>query len=689
MATRDNPYGAFNFMVKLGDIGGEDQIVGGFSDVSGLGNEVKFSEYRNGNDAENHVRKIANMNTHRRRHAQARRDRRPAAVRLAQGDPGGRPRPAHGDDHPARRGAGAGLQWMLQSAQPKKWVGPTLAAKGGGEVAMEELHLVAERIDFESVMTARACSSARPACIQFAARRPPPAEPVRSDITGFVGVALRGPGRPAGPGDQLVGVRALVRRGTSAGRRPEPAAAPRRPGILRPGRATGLRRAGGAGPGGHGPPADAATARFDAGPPRAALVLFAADEGSWGDLLDIRLDFRGGAVVPDGRRSTASVAAAVGVARPGPVAAPAPPRMACRSTGRAPRCSTGSTAPGAGAPVAVLDAPAAAAPPDTGAGPGGDRSSSTWSPAPASRRTEQSPCAATSGSPGWGSARPSAVLPACWSATRPCAGRSGSWDAPVLPDLRLTPVAGHRRSPRAGPLRTASTAAASSTTASPTPTRSTSRTRTAASTCWAGSTRSACCASRPDLAVPTPAPESRAHVAPAARCATRARGAASPRPMTRRAAGGARRPRPGRRWPRSSAGSSGWWTSPCSVAGSSPCSTCRSGSRCRRSRAGGRLSTRSYAAAYHPWLGRCRPAPVTRPPCRPAVRVRRRHHRRRESASGCPGDRPTSSRPGPSSRRDVGHRRRPRPAAPAGRQRVPRRAGRVPADRGAHPVRRP
>ena len=29
--------------------------------------------------------------------------------------------------------------WVLRSAQPKKWVGPTLAAKGGGEVAMEEL----------------------------------------------------------------------------------------------------------------------------------------------------------------------------------------------------------------------------------------------------------------------------------------------------------------------------------------------------------------------------------------------------------------------------------------------------------------------------------------------------------------------------------------------------------------------
>ena len=62
MATRPNPYGAFNFMVKLGNAGGEDQVSGGFSDVSGLGNEVKFSEYRNGNDKENHVRKVPNVN---------------------------------------------------------------------------------------------------------------------------------------------------------------------------------------------------------------------------------------------------------------------------------------------------------------------------------------------------------------------------------------------------------------------------------------------------------------------------------------------------------------------------------------------------------------------------------------------------------------------------------------------------
>jgi phage tail-like protein len=137
-------------MVKLGDSGGEDQITGGFSDVSGLGNEVKYSEYRAGNDKENHVRKVPNTNTT--------------------------------DDVTLKRGVIGDLslfawlkatregtinkqtvtitlldearspvcRWVLQAAQPKKWVGPTLAGKGGGEVAMEELHLVAESIDFQS-----------------------------------------------------------------------------------------------------------------------------------------------------------------------------------------------------------------------------------------------------------------------------------------------------------------------------------------------------------------------------------------------------------------------------------------------------------------------------------------------------------------------------------------------------------
>src|SRR5262245_56815986 len=53
MIQRDTPYGAFNFVVDLG--GG---VLGGFSDVSGLVTEMTVAEYREGSEAENHVRKI-------------------------------------------------------------------------------------------------------------------------------------------------------------------------------------------------------------------------------------------------------------------------------------------------------------------------------------------------------------------------------------------------------------------------------------------------------------------------------------------------------------------------------------------------------------------------------------------------------------------------------------------------------
>ncbi len=62
MATRDNPYGAFNFTVSLGGLDSGDEIVGGFSDVTGLSSEIVYAEYRNGNDRENHVRRIPTLN---------------------------------------------------------------------------------------------------------------------------------------------------------------------------------------------------------------------------------------------------------------------------------------------------------------------------------------------------------------------------------------------------------------------------------------------------------------------------------------------------------------------------------------------------------------------------------------------------------------------------------------------------
>jgi phage tail-like protein len=151
MAVRDNPYSAFNFIVKLGDTSGEDQIAGGFSDFSGAGNTVKFAEYRNGNDKQNHVRKVANVNS-------------TEDVTLKRGIIGdlrlfdwiretraGNFQPRTVTVTLMDEARVPVCQWTLRAAQPMKWVGPTLAAKGGTDLAMEELHLVAESIDFTSL----------------------------------------------------------------------------------------------------------------------------------------------------------------------------------------------------------------------------------------------------------------------------------------------------------------------------------------------------------------------------------------------------------------------------------------------------------------------------------------------------------------------------------------------------------
>ena len=149
MATyRDNPYGAFNFMVSLQD-GQESSIVGGFSDVSGLGREVNYSEYRNGNEPFNTVRKVANTY-------------KSDDVTLKRGLVGSTAlfewlKSVGDGDHDPRlvtitlldEARNPVSSWELRNAQPKKWTGPTLAAKGGGEVAMEELSLVCEECTFK------------------------------------------------------------------------------------------------------------------------------------------------------------------------------------------------------------------------------------------------------------------------------------------------------------------------------------------------------------------------------------------------------------------------------------------------------------------------------------------------------------------------------------------------------------
>ena len=58
---RERPYVQFNFLVNLGD-GKTDGAEAGFQEMSNVGMEVTVSEYRNGNEKENSVRKITGLN---------------------------------------------------------------------------------------------------------------------------------------------------------------------------------------------------------------------------------------------------------------------------------------------------------------------------------------------------------------------------------------------------------------------------------------------------------------------------------------------------------------------------------------------------------------------------------------------------------------------------------------------------
>jgi phage tail-like protein len=148
MPDRITPYGAFNFLVNLNGPIGPEEPLGGFSDVSGLGTETTIAEYRNGNDAENHVRKVPGVyktsdvvlkrgivdSSDLWEWIEQVRKTGPLAQRTVV--------------ITLRDEAGADAEsWTLRGVVPLKYTGPTLAAKGGGDVAMEELTVSAEKIE--------------------------------------------------------------------------------------------------------------------------------------------------------------------------------------------------------------------------------------------------------------------------------------------------------------------------------------------------------------------------------------------------------------------------------------------------------------------------------------------------------------------------------------------------------------
>lgn len=145
---RDIPYSAFNFLVEL-ESGQGKEVSAGFSDVSGLGAEVTVAEYRAGNEMNNYVRKVPGIN-------------KASDVTLKRGVTGSENiwqwlKEAKSGARSVKRDVTIKLlsedrdavvvTWLLRGAMPIKWTGPSLAAKGGGDVAMEELVLSIESIE--------------------------------------------------------------------------------------------------------------------------------------------------------------------------------------------------------------------------------------------------------------------------------------------------------------------------------------------------------------------------------------------------------------------------------------------------------------------------------------------------------------------------------------------------------------
>ena len=146
--AREVPYGNFNYVVNFD---GSEEF-GGFSDVSGLGLEITVAEYRAGNYPLNHPRKIAGV--HKVPDVTLKRGIINSSTLWAWLDQ------AMNNGPDAKKEVTITMQdethspvqvFKLHSVLPMKYTGPTLAAKGGTDVAMEELVLSCEGIEVEGL----------------------------------------------------------------------------------------------------------------------------------------------------------------------------------------------------------------------------------------------------------------------------------------------------------------------------------------------------------------------------------------------------------------------------------------------------------------------------------------------------------------------------------------------------------
>jgi phage tail-like protein len=147
---REDPYGAFNYRVTISPRSGLE-ISGAFSDVSGFSSEISYAEYRDGTDPLNAPRKIPTTykvgDITLKRGLLGGLDLWQWTSQVMTGDPQARATVVIQLLDESNKETV--FTWTLHNARPSKWSGPTLAAKGGTDVAMEELVFVAENLTVE------------------------------------------------------------------------------------------------------------------------------------------------------------------------------------------------------------------------------------------------------------------------------------------------------------------------------------------------------------------------------------------------------------------------------------------------------------------------------------------------------------------------------------------------------------
>ena len=151
MATqRDTPYGSFNFLVNF-QTGDTTSVRGGFQEVSGMNIEVASADYRAGNSPANHVVKVNGVY-------------KVGDVTFKRGLIGATDlyewiKSIREGDRSVLRSVTVSLQdeahdgpvmtWKLANARPLRYTMPSLNAKTGTDVAIEELVLSIEDLTIE------------------------------------------------------------------------------------------------------------------------------------------------------------------------------------------------------------------------------------------------------------------------------------------------------------------------------------------------------------------------------------------------------------------------------------------------------------------------------------------------------------------------------------------------------------